>query len=187
MDLLESISKETGNSSAPDLYGLAHQGITIFNLFITFGDTFLPCPSTYDELYYEITRRSEIFSRLYQKACTYSAKGGRFKDSAVRVTNALVNIRAITSHFKHIIEAWLKSEELSTPTPEQTLEVVKSNYESLTLKLQEGLDAYEPYSEAPKHSEFFQDLLRRLNKTLGSIRSLSRSYSHELSWKHFPR
>ncbi|XP_040574114.1 armadillo-like helical domain-containing protein 3 [Lepeophtheirus salmonis] len=161
MDLLESISKES-NNPPQDYFALAYKAVTIFNLFITFGDTFLPSPSTYDELYYEITRRSDIFSKLYQKACTYSAKGGKFKENAVKVTNGLVNIRAITSHFKHIIEAWLKAEELSTPTPEETLEVVKSNYESLTLKLQEGLDQYEPYCEAPHHTDFFKSLMHSL-------------------------
>jgi hypothetical protein len=32
------------------------QSTVIFNLFITYGDTFLPSPSSYDELYYELVR-----------------------------------------------------------------------------------------------------------------------------------
>ena len=68
---------------------------------------------------------------MYLLAIHYS-----FQDSAVRLTNSLVNIRAITAHFNPKIDSWLKSQELSTPSEEQILEVVKSNYESLTLKLQ---------------------------------------------------
>ena len=34
------------------------------------------------------------------------------------------------------IEAWLAARQLSTPSEEQILEVVKANYDSLTLKLQ---------------------------------------------------
>ena len=30
--------------------------MTILNIFITFGDTFLPDPNSYDELYYELVR-----------------------------------------------------------------------------------------------------------------------------------
>ena len=52
------------------------------------------------------------------------------------MTNSLVNIKAITAHFNPKIEAWLASLQLSTPTEDQILEVVKSNYDSLTLKLQ---------------------------------------------------
>ncbi len=82
------------------------------------------------------------------------------KDSAVRLTNYLVNIRAITAHFNPKIEAWLAQQQLSTPTEEQILEVVKSNYDSLTLKLQDGLDQYEHYAESPRHSGFFTGLVR---------------------------
>ena len=60
----------------------------------------------------------------------------RFQDSAVRVTNSLVNIRAITAHFSPKIDAWLSQQQLSTPSEEQILDVVKANYDSLTLKLQ---------------------------------------------------
>ena len=39
--------------------------MSIFNLFITYGDTFLPSPTCYDELYYEIIRVHQIFDNLY--------------------------------------------------------------------------------------------------------------------------
>lgn len=39
--------------------------VNIFNLFITYGDTFLPSPTSYDELYYEIIRVHQIFDNLY--------------------------------------------------------------------------------------------------------------------------
>ena len=41
------------------------QVISIFNLFITYGDTFLPNPNSYDELYYEIIRVHQTFDNLY--------------------------------------------------------------------------------------------------------------------------
>lgn len=40
------------------------------------------------------------------------------------------------------------------------LEIVRDNYDSLTLKLQEGLDAYELYSaDTPTESAFLKDIL----------------------------
>ena len=44
---------------------IAAQVIKIFNLFITYGDTFLPNPTTYDELYYELIRVYKVFDDLY--------------------------------------------------------------------------------------------------------------------------
>ena len=44
----------------------------VFNLFITYGDTFLPNPSLYDELYYEIIRMHQVFENLYTMALRYT-------------------------------------------------------------------------------------------------------------------
>lgn len=41
------------------------QVVNLFNMFITYGDTFLPTPSSYDELYYEIIRMHQNFDNLY--------------------------------------------------------------------------------------------------------------------------
>lgn len=55
------------------------QTTVIFNLFITYGDTFLASPSSYDELYYELVRCHSTFDSLYSMALRYSTGGGEFK------------------------------------------------------------------------------------------------------------
>jgi len=39
--------------------------VNIFNLFITYGDTFLATTNSYDELYYELNREEKVFSELH--------------------------------------------------------------------------------------------------------------------------
>jgi len=39
------------------------------------------------------------------------------------------------------------------------LEIVRSNYDSLTLKMQDSLDQFERYSEKPKETTFFSQLV----------------------------
>merc|ERR1719193_1174607 len=145
-----------------NVFSLCLQVSTIFNIFITYGDTFLPSASSYDELYYELVRCQDVFDNLYSMALRYSMSGGEHLDTAMKVTNSLINIRAITSHFQPRIEAWLASQQLSTPSEAEILEVVKSNYDSLTLKLQDNLDLYESYVEHPQHTPFFTNLVRNL-------------------------
>jgi len=89
-----------------------------------------------------------------------AAMGHLLQDAAARLTNALTNVRAITSHFRPKIDAWLSSQQLSTPSEEQILRVVQDNYDSLTLKLTDGLDQYDAYSESPRYDAFFAALLR---------------------------
>jgi Domain of unknown function (DUF1741) len=48
-----------------DLFQLASRIINIFNLFITFGDTFLKTPEAYDEVFYETVRCYHVFDSLF--------------------------------------------------------------------------------------------------------------------------
>ncbi|XP_073955047.1 armadillo-like helical domain-containing protein 3 [Choristoneura fumiferana] len=130
-----------------NIFIMAQQVVNIFNLFITFGDTFLPTPASYDQLYYELIRMHQVFDNLFYMALRYSTGDGEFKAEALRLANCLVNVRAIIQHFSPKIEAWLNSQSLSTPTEDQILEVVRKNYDSLILKLQEGLEWYARYCE----------------------------------------
>lgn len=54
-------------------------------MFITYGDTFLPNPNSYDELYYEIIRMHQVFDNLY-------SMGKHNRNYFVQLkTNALMN------------------------------------------------------------------------------------------------
>ncbi|XP_015524466.1 armadillo-like helical domain-containing protein 3 [Neodiprion pinetum] len=154
-----------------NIFHLAIQIVNILNLFITYGDTFLSSPSSYDELFYEIIRMRAVFTNLNAMALRYSTSEiCEFKEHALKLTNCLVNVRDIINHFTPKIDTWLASQSLSTPTEEQILAVVIQNYDSLTLKLQDSLDQYERYSEKPKHTAFFTNMVRGVViDTRGSI------------------
>ncbi|XP_014662173.1 PREDICTED: UPF0668 protein C10orf76 homolog [Priapulus caudatus] len=143
-----------------NIFQLASQVVNIFNLFITYGDTFLPSPTSYDELYYEVVRMHQVFDNLYSMALRYTSTEGEYKEVASRLTNSLVNIRAIINHFNPKIDSWAAVNHLSALTEEQVLEVVRGNYDTLTLKLHDSLDLFERYSEKPKESSFFTQLVR---------------------------
>ncbi len=44
----------------------------------------------------------------------------------------------------------------------QILDVVRANYDSLTLKLQDSLDLFESYAENPTFTSFFTNLVRSM-------------------------
>lgn len=48
-----------------NIFQLLLQVINIFNIFITYGDTFLATTTSYDELYYELNREEKIFSEIH--------------------------------------------------------------------------------------------------------------------------
>ncbi|XP_063637160.1 armadillo-like helical domain-containing protein 3 isoform X14 [Pan troglodytes] len=157
------MSNETVLLAKHNIFTLALMIVNLFNMFITYGDTFLPTPSSYDELYYEIIRMHQSFDNLYSMVLRLSTNAGQWKEAASKVTHALVNIRAIINHFNPKIESYAAVNHISQLSEEQVLEVVRANYDTLTLKLQDGLDQYERYSEQHKEAAFFKELVRSIS------------------------
>ncbi|CAD5118074.1 DgyrCDS6813 [Dimorphilus gyrociliatus] len=145
-----------------DIFSLCYRVINIFNMFITYGDTFLPSTQTYDELYYEIVRTHQVFNNLYTMGLRYSNSNNEFVNAAKKMNGSLVNIRSIVNHFTPKLEKWQHQNKISSLTEEQVLEVVRNNYESLTLKLHDCLDQYERYSEKPEEAAFFSNMVRHI-------------------------
>ncbi|KAA0712452.1 UPF0668 protein C10orf76 -like protein [Triplophysa tibetana] len=178
------LSNETSLLGKHNIFQLALQVVNLFNMFITYGDTFLPTPSSYDELYYEIIRMHQVFENLYCMVLRVSTNTGQWKEPASKVTHALINVRAIINHFNPKIESYAAVNHISQLSEEQVLEVVRSNYDTLTLKLQDGLDQFERYSEQPREAAFFKELVRSISLNVRKNVSLS-TMSQDLLLKEF--
>ncbi|KAH3706458.1 hypothetical protein DPMN_065844, partial [Dreissena polymorpha] len=59
------LSHENHLLKKSNVFHMCSKIVNIFNLFITYGDTFLPNPNSYDELYYEIIRMHQVFDNVY--------------------------------------------------------------------------------------------------------------------------
>ncbi|CAG2166751.1 unnamed protein product [Oppiella nova] len=156
------LTNETELLKRCNIFTLALNVVNIFNLFITFGDTFLPSPQSYDELYYEIIRMHSVFEQLYSMTLRYvSNEKAEHKESATKLSSSLVNIKAIINHFNAKIETYSSTHQIPSLTEEQVLEIVRNNYDTLTLKLQDNLDQFDRYDpETQCESKFFTELLR---------------------------
>ncbi|XP_071419575.1 armadillo-like helical domain-containing protein 3 isoform X2 [Pithys albifrons albifrons] len=178
------MSNETVLLAKHNIFTLALMVVNLFNMFITYGDTFLPTPSSYDELYYEIIRMHQNFDNLYSMVLRLSTNAGQWKEPASKVIHALVNIRAIINHFNPKIESYAAVNHISQLSEDQVLEVVRSNYDTLTLKLQDGLDQYERYSEQHKEAAFFKELVRSISINVRKNLAFN-TLSQELLLKEF--
>ncbi|KAI2803984.1 hypothetical protein BLOT_008124 [Blomia tropicalis] len=151
-----------------DLFALALQVINLFNLFIMYGDNFLANTTNYDELYYEIIRTNSIFNNLNSLALRYMTRNDDdtnfgWKESATRLTHSMLNVKAIIAHFNSKIEAYSNQNQIVTLSEEQVLQVVRTNYDTLTLKLQDQIDQYESYDPSSERELCF---LMRLIRTI---------------------
>jgi len=152
--VIKHITGEPALLQQPDVHSLCSQIIIVFNVFITYGDTFLPSPNDYDDLYYELMRVAKMLDQFYALVEKNDIGG-------MMVLNML-NIKTIITHFTTKIEQWTTQHPETTITPDQVLKVIKENYDTLKLKLQENLDYYDAYIENPKELPFFRPLIRTL-------------------------
>jgi hypothetical protein len=151
--LLGFVAKEEWFKRAETL-DLVQTALTIFNLFITYGDTFLPSGNDYDFLYYEMIRESKTLIALQELVEKHAA--------GTVLSLHMENIAAIVAHFKSRIDLWTKSNSGAVISPEEVLTLIKRNYGSLKLTLLDNLDSFQTYSENPSQVNFFRQFNRVL-------------------------
>ncbi|XP_003377627.1 conserved hypothetical protein [Trichinella spiralis] len=126
-----------------DVFELCSQVLVILNVFITFGDTFLPQTEIYDELYYELLRNNSTLQAMCILPQEYAEKDSPYNESAKKLLNGCVNVKAILSHFLPKLDA----AGCNVLSKEQILAIVRQSYVTLSLKLQENLDNFSRYQE----------------------------------------
>lgn len=75
----------------------------------------------------------------------------------------MCNVKSIIYHFTPRIDAWSTANHIPSLTEQQVLEIVRTNYDSLTLKLEDDLDQYDRYQENPHNTNFFTNLVNLEN------------------------
>lgn len=133
-------------------FKIIERSMVIFNMFITYGDTFLCSPRTYDELYYEFIREKDTFDRLQK----LSDNGDITEMIKNQLSISLYNVTAIVNHFVTKIDTYQSDNQLSSLSSEQVYETIEKNYEGLNLKLQENLHDFDRYDEKNESSFFLQ-------------------------------
>jgi hypothetical protein len=149
----------------PETLVLAAEITTVFNLFITYGDLFLPQPSDYDDLYYELIRDAKAIETFYYYVDRYDRAG---------TAQNLENMNTIIRHFTSKIDQWEAANAQNfISTPAQVMELIRTNYETLKLTLQDDLDSYDAYLENPREVPFFRQLIRTIVADYRSVVDLS--------------
>lgn len=218
-----------------------HHVLTIYNIGITFGDSFLPTPSDYDDLYYEIIRCEREFKKIISSideiigkvrkayfpssddSSEDSEQNGLLSDTksiaqiekllnpnqntigdsesdeqtsesdsepapAVElppiftIINAdLFNLRSILEHFSEKIGHFAVANPDTPLSGPLVINMIKSNYENLRLRLQDDIDQFKNYdsNDTPERK-----MLRRYAKVIVQDLKLKRYTEIEAAIAH---
>ncbi|KAI8646828.1 hypothetical protein BD408DRAFT_409279 [Parasitella parasitica] len=135
--------------------------VSVFNMCVTHGETFLSDTKSYDSLYYEIIRATNDFTKLsayVNQSMNLKARAGERTPSITH--NEFYNIKLICNHFKPALDEWQAAKNVKFLTPEQVMAIIRENYSTLQLKSMDKLDSYVAFNEVPVEMGFFRQLLR---------------------------
>ncbi|KAG2231802.1 hypothetical protein INT48_005457 [Thamnidium elegans] len=146
--------------SRPEFNEYLGSFISVFNMCVTYGETFLSDTKSYDSLYYEIIRATQDFIKLSEyvnRSITTKSRGDR---SPTITFNEFYNIQLICNHFKPALDEWQAAKNIKFPSPEQVMAIINENYATLELKPMDKLDSYVAFNEIPAEMGFFRQVLR---------------------------
>lgn len=141
---------------AADLKGLPHidtlldHVVNLVALGLSAGETFLPTPAAYDDLFYKVVETGEV---LVKFRATYGL--------ANRASNSIDTLVNVSTHYKEMladgasggnVKAGSARRAGSQLTSLQVAEVIKQGYETLSIQAKEGLDSWEKYREADERT-----------------------------------
>ncbi|KAK4519064.1 uncharacterized protein ATC70_009294 [Mucor velutinosus] len=135
--------------------------VSVFNMCVTHGETFLSDTKSYDSLYYEIIRATTDFIKLsdyVNQSVNLKARAGERTPSITQ--NEFYNIKLICNHFKPALDEWQAAKNVKFPTPEQVMAIISEKYATLELKPMDKLDLYVAFNEIPTEMGFFRQVLR---------------------------
>lgn len=172
----------TDLSSDPNIHLLTIDLINLLAFCISAGDTFLPDPTSYDDLFYKVVEAGPTLSRfreVYKHTFSSPPKStnGKMdaKHSHYDPSKALATLLSVSTHFHSLLFIPEKVNEESVAegaappaveskkknlSPREVHNIIKEGYATLSIEPQEGLSNWEKWREAD-----WKARLKRIGRT----------------------
>lgn len=111
--------------------------VNLIALSLSAGESFLPTPAAYDDLFYKLVETGEILTKF---SAAY--------DLSKRPNSSIGTLVSVSAHYKDLLKDGVKGNSVKHLTSAQVAQVIKQGYDSLDIQTKEGLDAWERYREA---------------------------------------
>lgn len=161
----------TDLASNPHINTLTNSLVDLIAFCVSAGDTFLPDPSSYDDLFYKLVETGPIITKFRDVYSLSSKKDGdtpNSKDKHVAAIDALISVSA---HFHSLLFHEDKSDAPRPETPDTTAaaplpasrkknlsprevhRMIKQGYDTLSIQPPDGLHAWTKWRETDWKTE----------------------------------
>ena len=139
----------------PDLPYLLRPLLATLSLAVISGESFLPDPAAYDDLFYKLVEAGEYLER-FKKAFINHMKPPADTAGAVNVTpaaNGSTNLPIdvliqVSTHYHDLVDGEKGKGRIgNNMSPREVSKVIKQGYETLSLPGMEGLDRWDRFRE----------------------------------------
>lgn len=125
------------------------------------GDTFLPDPSSYDDLFYKLIETGSPLLTKFRNACfPQTSHPGSTPTTTSHPTNSSIDILiSVSTHYHDLLQAQQGRKTHQSPAAVQ--KVIKQGYETLSIDMREDLGRWEKWREGSWKAE-----LKRIFRTV---------------------
>jgi hypothetical protein len=154
-------------SSAPHIDTLTTSLVDLIAFTLSTGDTFLPDPASYDDLFYKIVEAGPIIARFRD---VYNLSTGSNAPS-IQSQQQGASINTLLTVSTHFLSLLFQTDKPATTTeagegaaatatarkknlgPREVHQIIKQGYDTLSIQPQEGLSTWEKWREADRKLE----------------------------------
>jgi hypothetical protein len=115
--------------------------VNLIALSLSAGESFLPTPAAYDDLFYKLVETGEILTK--------------FRDNynlTKRPTSSIGTLISVSTHYKELLSDGANGKKVKNLSSKEVAGVIKQGYETLSIQAKEGLDSWDKYREAEERT-----------------------------------
>ena len=136
-------------AQSSDIYTLLTPLIKVIALSITFGNSFLPTPATYDDLIYKLVENYSLLTRFqeaYHLPSPHTNTNTNRNDSDP--SSPVTILITVSAHYHDILEAEKQKGKMNKNlSPNEVSRVIRQGYETLEIPPADGLESWEWWRE----------------------------------------
>ena len=134
----------------PELSQLINPFVATLALAVTSGESFLPDPAAYDDLFYKLVEAGDFLSRFKKAFHMHLSQANDHNSATLNgPTTAPIDILIqVAAHYHDLVEAEKSKGRMgNNMSPREVSKIIRQGYENLSLPAMEGLDRWDRFRE----------------------------------------
>lgn len=113
--------------------------VNLIALSLSVGETFLPDPASYDDLFYKLVESGDTLTKF--RDCYDLAKR--------KTSESIGTLISVSRHYQTLLQSEDRGKMKNKPlSSKEVSKVIKQGYDTLSIQAREGLDQWEKFRDA---------------------------------------